>query len=42
VSFENVKIGYVGESFRFSKVSYFLERVFTATLDTRHLAQEEE
>jgi hypothetical protein len=42
VSFENVKIGYVGESFRFSNVSYFHERVFTATIDTRHLAQEEE
>jgi hypothetical protein len=42
VSFQDVKIGYVGESFRFSNVSYFHECVFTATTDARHLAQEEE
>jgi hypothetical protein len=42
VSFENVKIGYVGESFQFSKVSYLHDRIDIAITDTRHLAQEGE
>jgi hypothetical protein len=42
VSFDNVKIGYVGESFQFSKVSYLLDRIYIAITDTRHLAQEGE
>jgi hypothetical protein len=43
VSFQDVKIGYVGESFQFSKVSYYLhDRIYIAITDTRHLAQEGE
>jgi hypothetical protein len=42
MSFDDVEIGYVGESFRFSEVSYFHVRVFPANTDARGLVRVEE
>jgi len=41
VSFDDVKIGYVGKSFQFSHVSYFHDHSLTAMTDDRHLVREE-
>lgn len=41
VSFDDVKIGYVGKSFQFSDVSYFLDHSLIAITDDRHLVREE-
>ena len=41
MSFDDVKIGYVGNSFQFSHVSYFHDHSLTAMTDDRHLVREE-